>query len=74
MVFVPDGAKIAPDHLLNNTIARMITYAGPQTPTWLTPTAQNAEVYQHLQWLIQQKHIKSLVLLKQQLPDKTSRS
>ena len=56
MVFVPDGAKIAPDHLLNNTIARMITYAGPQTPTWLTPTAQNAEVYQHLQWLIQQAY------------------
>ena len=23
----------------------MITYAGPQTPTWLTPTAQNVEVY-----------------------------
>lgn len=56
MVFVPDGAKIATDHLLNNTIARMVSYAGPQPPTWLTPTAQNAEVYQHLQWLIQQAY------------------
>lgn len=56
MVFVPDGAKIASDHLLNNTIARMVTYAGPQPPTWLTPTAQNGEVYQHLQWLIQQAY------------------
>lgn len=56
MVFVPDGAKVASDHLLNNTIARMVTYAGPQPPTWLTPTAQNAEVYQHLQWLIQQAY------------------
>lgn len=56
MVFVPDGAKVASDHLLNNNIARMVTYAGPQPPTWLTPTAQNAEVYQHLQWLIQQAY------------------
>lgn len=56
MVFVPDGAKVASDHLLNNTIARMVTYAGPQPPTWLTPTAQNGEVYQHLQWLIQQAY------------------
>lgn len=56
MVFVPDGAKIASDHLLNNSIARMVTYAGPQPPSWITPTAQNAEVYQHLQWLIQQAY------------------
>jgi len=52
MVFVPDGAKVATDHLLNNTIARMVSYSGAQPPTWLTPTAQNAEIYRHLQWLI----------------------
>jgi hypothetical protein len=56
LVFVPDGAKIASDHLLNNTIARMVTYQGPQPPVWVVPTAQNQEVYQHLIWLIQQAY------------------
>jgi hypothetical protein len=56
MVFVPDGAKIASDHLLNNTIARMVTYSGPQPPTWLTPTAQNQEIYEHLKWFIEQAY------------------
>lgn len=56
MVFVPDGSKLASDHLLNNTIARMINYSGPQPPVWVTPTAQNGEMYNHLKWLIDQAY------------------
>lgn len=56
MVFVSSGAKVASDHLLNNTIARMISYDGPQPPIWITPTAQNGEVYQWLKWLIDQAY------------------
>lgn len=56
MVFVPSGAKVANDHLLNNTIARMISYDGPQEPNWITPTAQNQEVYAHLKWFIDQAY------------------
>lgn len=56
IVFVPTGAKVATDHLLNNTIARMVSYDGPQQPNWVTPTAQNAEVYQHLKWFVEQAY------------------
>jgi len=52
MIFVENSSQISEDVLLSNTIARMIPYSG-MPPTWLTPTAQNPEVYQHLNSLIQ---------------------
>lgn len=56
MVFVPSGAEIAEDVLLSNVIARMIPYSGPNPPSWFTPTAQNAETYNHLAFLIQKAY------------------
>lgn len=53
IVFVPNEAEIAEDVLLTNTIARMVPYSGGQPPTWVTPVAQNPEVYQHLNSFIQ---------------------
>ena len=53
MIFVPSEAEIAEDVIMSNIIARMIPYSGGNPPTWVTPTAQNQEVYQHLNSLIQ---------------------
>ncbi len=53
IIFVPNSAEIAEDVLLTNTIARMVPYSGAQPPQFFTPTAQNPEVYQHLNSMIQ---------------------
>ena len=53
IIFVSNEAEVAEDVLLTNTIARMVPYAGPTPPTFVTPTAQNQEVYNHLNSLIQ---------------------
>jgi hypothetical protein len=52
MIFVPNEAEIAEDVIMQNFVARMVPYSGGQPPTWITPTAQNQEVYDHLQFLI----------------------
>lgn len=54
VIFVPTEAQIPKDHMTSNDIARIIKYSGGQPPTWMTPTAQNTEVYNHLNWLVQQ--------------------
>lgn len=56
LIFVPNEAEIAEDVLLSNFIARMVPYSGGQPPTWITPTAQNQEVYNHLAFLIQKAY------------------
>ncbi len=53
MIFVPNEAEIAEDVIMSNIIARMVPYSGGTPPTWITPTAQNQEVYQYLDNLIQ---------------------
>lgn len=53
IVFVPNEAEVAEDVLMSNVIARMVPYSGGQPPSWITPTAQNQEVYNHLNSLIQ---------------------
>lgn len=53
IVFVQNGSEVSEDVLLTNTIARMVPYSGQQPPTWIVPTAQNPEVYQHLNSFIQ---------------------
>lgn len=56
MVFVPNEAEISEDVIMSNFVARMIPYSGGQPPTWFTPVAQNQEVYNHLQFLIQKAY------------------
>jgi len=53
MIFVPNESQIAEDVIMSNFIARMIPYSGGNPPTWVTPTAQNEEIYNHLNSLIQ---------------------
>jgi len=52
IIMVPNEAQIARDHIASNYIARIIKYNGGQPPTFMTPTAQNPEVYQYLNSLI----------------------
>ena len=52
IIFVESGSQVAEDVLLSNTIARMVPYSG-QPPQYVTPVAQNPEVYQHLNSFIQ---------------------
>lgn len=53
IIFVPNEAEIAEDVLASNAIARLVPYSGGNPPQFFTPTAQNPEVYQHLNSLIQ---------------------
>ncbi len=53
IIFVPNGSEIPEDVLLSNTIARMVPFSGNQPPMFVVPTAQNPEVYQHLNSFIQ---------------------
>lgn len=52
IIMVPNEAKVARDHLASNYIARIIKYNGGQQPTFVTPTAQNPEVYNYLNSMI----------------------
>ncbi len=54
LILLPTEASIPKDHIGSNDIARIIKYSGGNPPTWVTPTAQNPEVYNHLNWLVQQ--------------------
>ena len=56
IIFVPNEAEIAEDVLMSNLIARMVPYSGGMPPTIITPTAQNAETYNHLNWFWQKAY------------------
>jgi hypothetical protein len=53
IIFVPNEAEIAEDVLLSNAIARMVPYSGGNPPTWFPGVSCPAEVYSHLNSLIQ---------------------
>ena len=50
-IAIEDGSKVSPAQI-NNDIGAIIRYTGT-APRFDTPTAMNAEVYNHLKWLIQ---------------------
>lgn len=56
IILVPNEGEIAEDVLATNAIARLVPYSGGAAPTIFTPQAQNAEIYNHLDWLIQQSY------------------
>ena len=52
-VAIESNSNISTSHI-NNEIGSVIKHAaGSKPPTFYTPTAMNAEVYNHLKWLIQ---------------------
>lgn len=50
-VYLEASSKVASQHI-NNNIGSVVKYSG-KTPTFQTPQAMTAEVYNHLKWLIQ---------------------
>ena len=53
VILVDNASQVAEDVLLSNNIARMIPYrSGTEKPTFLSPPATNAEIYDHLKWWI----------------------
>ena len=50
-VYLESSNKVVTSHI-NNDIGSVVKYNG-QAPVFNTPTAMNAEVYNHLKWLIQ---------------------
>lgn len=53
LVFVPMEAEIPQDVIGSNEIARIVKYQGPTPPSFFTPEAQNPEIYNHINQLIQ---------------------
>ena len=55
-IAIDSSSKVTTSHL-NNDIGSIIKYAGgSRPPIFDTPTAMNAEVYNHLKWLIQSSY------------------
>ena len=52
LIFVENSSQVSEDVLLSNTIARMVPYSGV-APSIISPQALSAEVYSHLNSLIQ---------------------
>lgn len=53
IILLPNGSEIPDDTIADNSVAHIVPYSGNQPPTFLVPTGQNSEVYQHLNSLIQ---------------------
>ena len=56
IVFAETGSQVNSDHLLANDIFRLVEYSGPTPPTIEVPTAVNPELYNFLDWLINQAY------------------
>lgn len=54
VIFCPSEAEISEDILMQNSICRLVPYAGGNPPTIVSPQALSPEVYEHLKWLIAQ--------------------
>jgi hypothetical protein len=53
VILVDNASQIAEDVILSNNIARMIPYrSGTNPPTFVSPTACDPQVYQHMQWWV----------------------
>lgn len=55
IIFLENGSEVVPSHVAMNTVARIINYTGTE-PSYRTPQAVSPELYQHLDWLIQQAY------------------
>lgn len=60
-IFLPNSAEIDPQEITNE-VGQIIKYnaaSADSKPHFMTPTAMNAEVYNHLKWLIQSAYEKT---------------
>lgn len=55
IIFIEDGSMVVPDHMATNDIARIVNYTGVK-PEVLSPQAVSPELYQHVDWLLQQAY------------------
>lgn len=52
-IFIESGSIVQGDHIISNEIGSIVQYTG-NPPIFVTPTAMQAEIYQHIEWLVQQ--------------------
>ena len=55
VIYLEQGAQVTAEHMAQNGIARIVYYTGT-APIVQTPGAVSPELYQHLDWLIQQAY------------------
>lgn len=52
-IFMESGSMVQGDHIISNEIGSIVEYTG-NPPICITPTAMQQEIYQHVEWLVQE--------------------
>lgn len=55
IIFIENGSLVQADHMATNDVARIVEYTGA-APNIITPGAVSPELYQHVEWLINQAY------------------